>query len=67
MTTATTDLLEVQRKADAERQASNKRHQKKITAEALESAMDAGFEAQTAASIIDAIVSGKIKHVTINY
>ena len=63
------ERLETERKAkeEAERKAANKRHQKKITAEALESAIDAGFEAQVAATIIDAIVAGQIKHVTINY
>ena len=53
-------------KAEAKK-AANKAHQGKFNREALNSAVEAGFDPDEAKAFIEAVAKGQIKHITINY
>lgn len=57
---------EAERK-EAERREANKRHRAKITKQAIDGLVSAGFDEKTSKAIVAAIDSGKVPNVTINY
>lgn len=58
---------EAKKKAESDRLAKHKTHQRKINNEAFASLVRNGYDENTAKNIIKLIANGKILHVTINY
>lgn len=58
---------EAAEKAEAEKKAANKRHRNRINSEIVASMEIIGYDEEEAHRLIDAVNSGHIDHVTINY
>lgn len=61
------EAAERKAKEEAERLATNKAHCAKVHNEAMASLVELGLDAELAKSVVKAIVSDKIKHVSISY